>query len=276
MIKNFVYKILFLLIIHYIYSCLGHAYESPFCSAELDSINTRNHFVADEIDDPTGGFTLTIQPRTKNVKKFSPDFTITLDSTKYKTMKGFILYVEHENQTHYVDEDDLNLRIGHFIEINDQYFRPKRCGVKSPINSTLEHFNREDKPLPQTFTWTLSNVFDFEDDFNGVVKGLAVVSMQEWGVPVPVKFKPKNLIMDLYPEEYYKHISGNMSRIDRMKMILIQNPSASIIISLTGGVAFYFICRLFIRQIKLYMKDKKYEEYHKLENNKTQNLSKAV
>jgi len=154
--------------------CEGHADESPYCEAELDSINTRNHFVSDEIEDPTGGFTLTVQPKPKNENEFSPEFTITLDSSKYKTLKGLLIYVEHENQTNYVNEEDYNLRIGHFVEIKDQYFRPKRCGVKSPINSTLEHFNRENKPLPQTFTWTLKNVFDYENDFHGVIKALGM------------------------------------------------------------------------------------------------------
>ncbi|ORX50798.1 hypothetical protein BCR36DRAFT_448704 [Piromyces finnis] len=191
MIKSCLYKIILLFYIFYINNGQCHSYESPYCSAELDSINTRNHFVSENIDDPTGGFMLTIQPKLKNNIKFSPDFTITLFGSKYKSIKGLILYVEHENQTHFTEEEDLNLRIGQFININDQYFRPKKCGVKSPINSTLEHFNGKDKPLPQTFTWTLSNVFDFENDFNGVVRGLVVVSMHEWGVPEPVKFNQK-------------------------------------------------------------------------------------
>jgi len=270
MIKGCIYPIVLWFIIYYIHGGQGHSYESPYCSAELDSINTRNHFVSDDVDDPTGGFTLTVQPKIKNVKEFSPDFTITLDSVKYKTFKGLILYVEHENQTHYIDEDDLNLRIGNFIDINDHYFRPKPCGVKSPINSTLEHFNREDKPLPQTFTWTLRNVFDYEEDFNGVVKGLAVVSMKEWGVPEPIKFKPKKLIMNVYPEEYKKYVVLHNPNSNRMTL------GSYLLISIIGAIAFYYTSRFIIRQIKLYMKDRKYEEYHKIDNSKTENLTKSV
>lgn len=275
MLKNYYFLISILVILFCCEWCEAHSDESPYCGAELENMNTRNHFVSDTIEDPTGGFKLTIQPKSKSKlydipEKFSPEFTITLDSTKYKTIKGLLIYVEHENQTNYVDEDDYNLRIGHFVDIPDYYFRPKRCGVKSPVNSTLEHFNREDKPLPQKFTWALNNVFDYEnDEFHGVVKALAVVSMKEWGVPNPIKFQPKKLMKELYPEEYNKYVIAHTPFLPRMKIHVQtfygQNPLLFIILSVVGGVIVYTLVHFIIRRIKLFKKDKKFEEYHRLD-----------
>lgn len=278
MLNQYFFVVTLLFIVYYISESQGHQDEAPYCSAELDSINTRNHFISDDIEDPTGGFFLTIKPKEKNTEVFSPDFTITLDSTKYKTLKGLLLYVEHENQTTFTDEDDYNLRLGYFIDIKDQYFRPKSCGVKSLKNSTLEHFNPEDKPLPQTFTWTLKNVFDYENDFHGVVKALAVVSMYEWGVPSPIKFQPKNLIKEIYPEYYEKYISTNYSFTKKMKIHIqqyyTQNSLLFIIFLVVGILLSYYLIRLITKKIKLFKRNRKYEEYHKLENIKTQNSQK--
>ncbi|ORX80260.1 hypothetical protein BCR32DRAFT_293920 [Anaeromyces robustus] len=266
-----------ILVCYHIYITQGHADESPYCTADLESINTRTH-TNDEIKDTTGGFTLTIEPKPKKLTGFSPDFTITLDSTKYKTIRGLLLYVEHENQTTVEDEEEYNKRLGYFIDINDQYFRPKKCGIKSLPNSTLEHFNREDKPLPQKFSWTLKNVFDYENDFYGVIKAIAVVSMKEWGVPEPTKFQPKNLMQEIYPEEYKTYLYLNTPSFKKeIKKYYSENPFLFVLITSLAIVTCYFLYRFIIKRIKLYKRQKKYENYYRLETiNKVQTQIKDV
>jgi len=94
--------------------------------------------------------------------------------------------------------------------------------------------------------------------------------MKEWGVPEPIKFKPKKLIMNVYPEEYKKYVVLHNPNSNRMTL------GSYLLISIIGAIAFYYTSRFIIRQIKLYMKDRKYEEYHKIDNSKTENLTKAV
>ena len=104
--------------------------------------------------------------------------------------------------------------------------------------------------------------------------------MKEWGVPNPVKFQPKNIIEKIYPEEHEKYILAHSSFTNRMKYKVqkyyIQNPFLFIIFLVVGILLFYYIIRIIIRQIKLLRRNKKYEDYHKLDNLKSQNIVKQV
>jgi len=104
--------------------------------------------------------------------------------------------------------------------------------------------------------------------------------MYEWGVPSPIKFQPKNLIKEIYPEYYEKYISTNYSFTKKMKIHIqqyyTQNSLLFIIFLVVGILLSYYLIRLITKKIKLFKRNRKYEEYHKLENIKTQNSVKQV
>lgn len=274
MVLNNCYKIFSLFIIVILFQkCYSHADDPVYCSSSLEDINTRNHFVSDNITDTTGGFKFNVYPTPTTSSEFSTEFTFELIGTKYSFIRGILIYVEHENQTFSTNKDDFYLRIGHFVNIDEANFKPKRCGKKSPLNSTLQHFDNNDKFLPLKFQWSLDNVFDYQNNFEAILRATVVTTLLEWGV-VSYKFKPKNIIKKLYPEHYREYVKNDI--VNNYLPIyhkLNQGYGINIYVYIITLIIIVYLLFLYTKKlVKRLIRKKKQSRYRRLPNHINTNV----